>query len=696
MATVPIIPGRGLVTPSATQMRWEYLASQAFSTCYLSETNLELEQIRNNIESYIGSTEIPVGILGPLVYKSRGQIESVYAVAATLEGALVASMNRGARVISKSGGFTAELRWQKMVRAPLFIFNAISEASDFKIYVEQNFDKIKSVAESYSNHAQLQIIKTKQLETSVQLRFEYKTGDASGQNMTTTCTWHAMLFLKEAFKSETGITPRHAIIEGNGASDKKISNYNIQHGRGIHVMAECCIPENLIQQLLRTTSEAMYECYKASQKFAQQDGMLGYNINVTNAIAALFAATGQDLASIHESGTGFLNLKKTSEGLEFQLTLPNLVIGTIGGGTAIPKQSQALDIMKCNGTGAVERFAKLIAGFALGLEISTFAAIVSGEFAKAHEKLGRNKPVKWFLPSELTPQFVQSKLNGSFQGKHVHSVELKHDFLDNGILSHISSKVTKKWMGLTSLELKFINEKAGTQNKRIMLKSKPLDSEVLKGLHRLAASIDPKLSDTLKKNFPHLEYCNSHRKELEVYQYINKKGYAYCPKVYGTHCNAKREMYLLFQDYLEAENMQLFNSENWPELWTQTTVYSVIKAITKAHQNLDYSQVKSLKEFQPWKAKELYQQLLRLLIAEIHDSRQKADLQRLFENIDDLYEERRSLKIAKTLIHNDCNPRNIAIDQSGQPIIYDWELAMIDIPHRDIVEFLSFVLPVDF
>ena len=48
-----------------------------------------------------------------------------------------------------------------------------------------------------------------------------------------------------------------------------------------------------------------------------------------------------------------------------------------------------------------------------------------------------------------------------------------------------------------------------------------------------------------------------------------------------------------------------------------------------------------------------------------------------------------------TLIHNDCNPRNMCLRKnytsSPQLCLYDWELATIDTPQRDLVEFLSFV-----
>ena len=127
-------------------------------------------------------------------------------------------------------------------------------------------------------------------------------------------------------------------------------------------------------------------------------------------VAGIFAATGQDLACIHESSCGILNVEQADDGLYLSLNLPSLVVGTIGGGTHLNKQKEALEVMGCYGNNSVNRFAELIAGFALSLEISTFAAIVSGQFAKSHEKLGRNKPVNWLTKSEINKEFIQKRI----------------------------------------------------------------------------------------------------------------------------------------------------------------------------------------------------------------------------------------------------------------------------------------------
>ncbi|XLS28378.1 phosphotransferase [Flavobacteriaceae bacterium M23B6Z8] len=693
MSEIKTIPGRGLVSYRSLSLRLEYLDQLNLKTDKLSVSGLSLDDIQKNIESYIGSVEIPVGILGPLLFNEKNKEEFIYGTAATLEGALVMSMNRGARAISESGGFKGEIAWQRMTRAPMFLFETKKEAILFRSFVKDQFKETKKVAESYSNHATLQDIKSIRKKKVVHLRFTYTTGDASGQNMTTTCTWHAMLYLVEAFRKQSGINPIDFIIEGNGSSDKKVSLYTIASGRGIRVTAYCVLKEEVIERVLRTTSDKLVRCFKASRKLAKINGMVGYNINVANAVSSIFAATGQDLACIHESSVGILKLRKVKEGLEAQLTLPNLVVGTVGGGTHLPKQAEALELMGCKGPGKVERFAKLIAGFALGLEISTSAAIVSGEFAKAHEKLGRNKPKNWLLKSELTPHYLQKIFNASGLTQF-ETIDTR--LLENGILTNITGKISKKLIGFVPL---FATRSQDQRRVKVLLKSKPTDEEVIKGLHMMAASINPELSNLIKKTKDSLEYKNCHLKELEVFTFLHKNNYEQIPEFYGSYKNNRREIYMVALEFLDDQKLVLYNSENYPEHWKQSHIEEVIKAATDFHSLMHLPeaihQIPSVQSFDPVGAIELYDKLLSILLKETEDSYKFGQLEMLLDEIRrDRFNHQSALP--KTVIHNDYNPRNIAIRNDGTAVIYDWELAVVDHPHRDIVEFLSFVLPSDF
>ena len=155
----PIIPGRGLVNSSAIKLRHDFLTENQIKHHHISSYFLNHDSIQNNIESFIGTVEIPVGIVGPLLFNQKGKdSELVYTAAGTLEGALVASMNRGAKAISQSNGFTAKVLHQKMIRAPLFILQTEKEAFFFKEWVKNKYFAIQKVAESYSNHVTIRQI----------------------------------------------------------------------------------------------------------------------------------------------------------------------------------------------------------------------------------------------------------------------------------------------------------------------------------------------------------------------------------------------------------------------------------------------------------------------------------------------------------------------------------------------------------
>lgn len=678
-----------MVTPSSLNMRLEYLAENGIDVGLIRQSGLSIHDVKNKIESHIGSVELPVGLLGPLLVQLNTGEEWVHSAGATLEGALVASMNRGAKAASMSGGIETRFVHQKMMRCPMFEFESEGHTDIFIEWITTNYKEIKKEAESHSNHAELLSLEPITIDNTVHVRFYYTTGDASGQNMTTTCTWHAMLMIAEKFEMETGIRISKYIIEGNGSSDKKVSRLSMEKGRGAHVTAECLLEESVIEKVLRTTSSDIMDCYHPSVKLAEMDGMFGYSINVANAIAAIFAATGQDLACVHESSVANLHLEKRNEGLLLRLTLPCLVIGTVGGGTSMPKQNQVLEMMGCNGQGKLQRFAQLIAAFALSLEISTYAAIVSGEFAKAHEKLGRNKPVRWLTKSELNEALVNTILKRESADLYPLSVHFENKEMENGIITNLTGRLNNKLLGF----FPFQGEVEG-QHRDFVLKSKALDLDVIKGLHAMAASIDPQLSDLIYKYRNNTEYRNCHLKEIQVYRELKRIQFQFMPDFLGALEIEDREVFILLMEFLSSEQMELYNSENTPDLWHAEHVSEVIKAITRVHRSFtDKTKEDGLiPEFKPVESEELYRKLIDIIIQDETDAERKRKLVQMHSFLDDIISEPLSKDLPKTLIHNDFNPRNVAVRKSGEPCIYDWELSMINIPHRDIAEFLSFVL----
>lgn len=695
MNDIPIVPGRGITSTSATRLRLDYIESLHLEAEKIADTTLDPLDVVNNIESFIGSVEVPLGLVGPLLFRENGSAELVYTAAGTLEGALIYSMNRGAKLLSRSGGVSAEVLYQRMLRAPMLVFNTPREARLFEDFFYPLETSFMEAAESWSNHAKVLSCQLLTDENCVHLKVYYATGDASGQNMTTTCTWHALTDLMRKFRQMHPEVQVEFVIEGNAASDKKVSLDSIQMGRGIKVVASANIPEQLIHEVLRTTSEKFLTFFDPARRFAEKQGMIGFNINVTNAIASIFVATGQDLASIHESGTGFLDIQPSSTGLACTLTLTNLVVGTIGGGTHLPKQQEVLHLMGCSGQGKVERFAKLIASFALGLELSTFAAIVSGEFAKSHEKLGRNRPVKWLVKADIDRALIQQGMSGKFPELQIDSISLfQSQELDIGILTNLTQRISNKLIGFIPVRLTYQIDYQGPVE--VIIRSKALDTDLIKGLHLLASSIDTELADLIFSSKDALEYRNSHLKDIQLNQYLDSIKYPYFPAFYGSVRDEHREIYLIFQEFLNKQDFRLRNTENQPEVWTAEEIKLCIKAITVFHQQADPEQLSAVKSFQPWKAKSLYIKLLQILIQEKKTDFPPDVLHYLLDVLDSLEDNSKEIQVSKTLIHHDFNPRNLMFRRSGEPVIYDWELAVIDFPQRDIVELLSFVLKPDF
>jgi hydroxymethylglutaryl-CoA reductase (NADPH) len=691
----PGTPGRGLMNAIGYEQRMSFLNKLDLDSTSLVNSQITQEQVKNNIESFIGTVEIPVGLAGPLLYKDENEVaEFVYTAVATTEGALLASINRGAKAISECGGFSARVIHQKMLRTPMFAFENLHQAFVFEKWIALNFNTIKNITTQYSNHANLIEIKPYLIGKIVHLKFTYHTGDASGQNMTTNCTWHACLWIEAQFNAQHPFPIAYFVIDGNGASDKKVSYFSLQNGRGTHVVSECFLTNEVIVKTLRTTASDMFRAFNHSMAIGKMDGMIGYNINVANAIAGIFTATGQDIGCVHESSTAILQMEPSAEGLYLSLSLPNLVIGTIGGGTHLPAQKSVLNLMKCYGTGKVKRFACLISGFALSLEISTLAAIVSGQFARAHQKLGRNKQVNWLLGHEVDAAFIKKHLVLE-DGKSIESVHFDEKLsFENGILTDLTSRITRKLIGFIPLEIK-LNDGAAA---KILIKSKPLDLEVIKGLHYMAANIDAKLADTILVYKEELEYKNSHLKEIEAYAYIHERKLDLIPQYFGAFVDPLREVYLFMQELLDHDKMLLINSEDTPELWTDVIILNTISQITKLHVTFLNGKVSFLhiKPFDVLQSLPLYAYMNAVNKAEYSTWECDALFDELNEHIEKWQTSPPAKKTPFTFIHNDFNPRNIAVLKTKKIKAFDWELATLNIPQRDVVELLSFVLPEDF
>jgi len=274
-----------------------------------------------------------------------------------------------------------------MQRAPAFSFDSARKAMAFARWIDKNIEDLRKQAEATSSVAKLIDIQKFLTSKLVYLRFNFTTGDAAGQNMVTGATFAACNWILEHFD---GI--RHFYLDGNMTTDKKTSMINTLHTRGKRVTAEVILKRDLLIEQLRATPEACEYYMKVSSLGTFMAGGSSNGVQSANALAALFIATGQDVANVVESSTGMVHMETTSEGdLYASLTLPSLIVGTYGGGTGLPTQKECLDILECYGEGKALKFAEIVAAVAAAGEISLGAAVSSLEWVSAHEKYGRNR-----------------------------------------------------------------------------------------------------------------------------------------------------------------------------------------------------------------------------------------------------------------------------------------------------------------
>lgn len=388
------IPAKGEYTETARQERLVFLRQQTRAGLeQIGTIGFGSERVRHNTEALIGSVEIPVGVAGPLTINGLFAKGIFYAPLATTEGALVASVSRGATALTLAGGVNAAFLGQRMMRVPSFELSSLSDALHFSAFVASQLGVLQSIVKTLSRHGHLVSLEPQVMGRVVHVHCVYETGDAAGQNMTTTCTWQLVQKLRADFEQQSGKNIKNYFIESNLSSDKKASFQSLIRGRGVRVVADCVLPGNVVRKVLNTTPQNLIRCFQRGASGAIAAGTLGFNINVANTLAALFTATGQDIACVHESAIGYLQLEHhDDDSLYAALVLPSLAIGTVGGGTGLPQQRECLELLGCTAPGSKSRLAEIIAGFCLALDLSTLSAVASDEFANAHERLGRNRP----------------------------------------------------------------------------------------------------------------------------------------------------------------------------------------------------------------------------------------------------------------------------------------------------------------
>jgi hydroxymethylglutaryl-CoA reductase (NADPH) len=386
----PRVPGASLTHPDAVEKRWRLLAGReaAKEALFDSTTAVAHERYARNIENFIGSVKVPLGLAGPLRVNGLHTKGDYYVPLATSEAALVASYHRGALALSEAGGCTSAVVAEGVTRAPVFGFGSIAESALFAAWAVQQIEAFRAVAATTTRHGRLRDMSLTIEASNVYLLFTYLTGDASGQNMVTIATEAVCRHILET----SPVKPKFHYLEANASGDKKASMQSFLNVRGRKVVAEAILPADLVKRRLRSTPAAMAHYVETASRGGMLTGTIGAQGHYANGLAALYIACGQDAACVAESAVGLTRFEVTEAGaLQASVTLPNLIVGTVGGGTGLPSQKACLDILGLAGPGKARAFAEVAAALVLAGELSIIAALTSGDFCRAHAKLARGK-----------------------------------------------------------------------------------------------------------------------------------------------------------------------------------------------------------------------------------------------------------------------------------------------------------------
>ena len=355
---------------------------------HINQYSFDPQVVQHNCENFIGAAQVPLGLAGPLHINGEHAKGDFIIPLATTEGSLVASFNRGMKLINACGGVTCTVMQDGMQRAPMFVLPQAREARHFLHWIESHRVAIAKVAEQTSSRLRLLDIEGYTLSKVAFLRFVCTTGDAAGQNMVSKAVFEVCQWIINEYPD----TIDHFYMESNLAADKKHAYINLLRGRGKKVTAEITLKKELVYQHLGATVEQIYHLGSLGNLGAFLGGASNNSLHSANALAALFIALGQDVANIAECATAAMYSEITPEGdLYGSITLPSLIVATYGGGTGLPTQKECLEIVGCFGEGKVNKLAEIVAGVVAAGEISLAGAIASLDWVSGHEKYGRNR-----------------------------------------------------------------------------------------------------------------------------------------------------------------------------------------------------------------------------------------------------------------------------------------------------------------
>jgi len=301
------------------------------------------------------------------------------------------------------------------------------------------------------------------------MKFVYTAGDASGQNIVTIATEAIINYILQ----HSPVKPVAHFIEGGMSGDKKGNQNVMGYVRGRRVIAEVVIPDSVFETTLHVSPDSVIRATGVGTRGLMLSGAIGASCHFSNAITAMSIALGQDPACAAECHVGLARTERVKGGIYISVPVPNILVGTVGGGTKLPSQRACLEMMGLFGAGKANALAEVFAAVLIAGELSLGAAVVSGDFAKAHKILARdtsepidlskdtpdeafNKAQAQLVKlSDLPPREVIMKIYGLYKQTTVGDINIsKPGFFSTDLKSKAKYDAWQKYKGLSKDDAK--------------------------------------------------------------------------------------------------------------------------------------------------------------------------------------------------------------------------------------------------
>jgi hydroxymethylglutaryl-CoA reductase (NADPH) len=336
-------------------------------------------ELHGNIENFVGIAQVPIGLVGPLGIHGDNANGTYYVPLATTEGALITTFQRGAIAITKAGGAKVRVYRDENYLDPVFVMKDLDDADHLVSWVQDNLMAFRVKVSEVTNHGKLLRINPVIIGRRVVLKISFQTEDAMGANMVNMATESICKFVREKVAVED------YFLRSNFSSEKKAAGVNLTSVYGKEVYAEVIIPKRVVKLYLYSSPERIAKAWHSWALGSIHAGMLGINAHLANGLSGLYIACGQDVAHVTNASVGINMLELLDDGdLYASLKLPNLIVGTIGGGTALGTQRECLEILGCYGSGKAKKFAEIVAATLLAGELGICAGLTTDEFLTPH------------------------------------------------------------------------------------------------------------------------------------------------------------------------------------------------------------------------------------------------------------------------------------------------------------------------